>query len=296
VAAKTGGILTSMAPPSLVQCRLLCQSIVSGLLDHVALLAPPGSIPSDHPYSVRLAYIGCTNGTKEPLFMDRNSVLFTRDYRKLPQWVCYESLQRKTLRDGRTVSIMKNLTPVDPAWLCFLAKGSHLLSLGEPVQSPSPTYDSKDDMILCSVKTQYGSHGWEIPCQQQSMTLVLSNSHGKNKNVFTEDDLYRWFGRLLLEGKIFSELKPLEDMLNDPPTVITRKISSTKVVVLVSALSRHGICTKRALLQHWSSVDDKFLFSIMKQWIRSDRTAAFKTLWINLVQKSTKSSKVGSRT
>jgi Oligonucleotide/oligosaccharide-binding (OB)-fold len=282
VAAKTGGILISMSPPNLTQSRLLCQSIASGLLDNVALLAPPGSIPSDHPYSVRLAYIGCTNDTKEPLFMDRNSVLFTRDYRKLPQWVCYESLQRKTLRDGRTVSIMKNLTPVDPSWLCFLAKGSHILSIGEALQSPVPTYDESEDMIMCSVKTKYGSHGWEIPCLQQSMALSIANAKGKK--VFTEDDLYRWFGRYLLEGKIFAELKSLEHMLNDPPTVITRKISSSKVIVLVAALSRHGIRTRQALIQHWTAVDDKFLFAVMKKWIRPERAADFKTVWINLVK------------
>lgn len=282
VASKTGGILWSMPPPNLMQTRLLCQSIAAGLLDNVAHLATPGSLSGDHPYSLRLAYIGCTTKTKEPLFMDRNSVLFTRDYRRLPQWVCYESLHRKSLKDGRIVAIMKNLTPLDPCWLSFLAIGSPMLTIGDPIQSPPPSYDEAEDIITCSMKTKYGFHGWEIPSVQRPFATAVLTAGGRG--LFTEDDLFRWFGRFLLEGKIFSELKAMENMLNDPPSVVTRKISSSKVIALVSTLSRHGIDNKHSLIHHWTKVNDKFLFSLMKKWVRPEQAPAFKTMWIGLVE------------
>ena len=286
VASRNGGILWSASPPNLMQTRLLCQSIASSLLDNVAHLATPGSLSGDHPYSLRLAYIGCSSSTKEPLFMDKNSVLFTRDFRQLPRWVCYQSLERKCLKDGRSVAIMKHLTPIDPSWLSFLAKGSNLLAIGEPIQAPPPSYSAAEDTITCSMKARYGCHGWEVPGIQYPMAMAVSVAKGKG--LFTEDDLFRWFGRFLLEGKIFFELKEIERMLNDPPSVITRKVSSSKVISLVSALSQHGIMNKHSLIQHWAKVNDKFLFSSMKKWVRPDQAPKFKTIWIRLVESVTR--------
>ena len=284
VAAKTGGILSSLPPPTKLQERLLCQSIASGLLDHIAMLAPPGSIPGEHPFSLRSAYLGCSMSLSEPLFIDRNSVLYCRDSRLLPRWVCYENLMRKTLKDGKVVAVMKNLTPIDPTWLGVLAKGSRLLSVEEPLPSPLPVYNAEKDAIMCSAKTKFGKHGWEIPSVKVEMFDALQES--KQTTSFMPDDSFRWFARFLLEGKIIKELQSLESMLSDSPAIITRRTPVSKVALLVSCLASEGIDSAAALRSHWAQVDNKFLFPQLKAWVKKEHHAEAKKLWIEVVRKS----------
>ena len=286
VAAATGGFLSSMAPPNKLQERLLIQAIASGLLDNVAMLAPLGSIPGNHPFSLRSAYLSCSSTLKEPLFMDRNSVLYSRDTRLLPQWICFETVMRKKLKDSTLVAVMKNITPIDPSWLGSLAKGSRLLTLGEPLPSPIPVYDPVSDAILCSVTTKFGSHGWEITPVRKEMFDALQTPEARRSSHFMLDDSFRWFARYLFEGKVLPELKDLRDMLNDTPSIITRNTPVSKVAILVSALSGAGVDSASALRKHWAEVDNKFLFSVMKQWVKSERVSDFKKLWIAVVKEN----------
>ena len=47
---------------------------------------------------------------------------------------------------------------------------------------------------------------------------------GRKQKQSILDDVYRWFARYLLEGKVFSKLRNLLSMLNDPPAIITVSI------------------------------------------------------------------------
>lgn len=285
IAATTGGITSSMPPPNALQEKLLCQAIASGLLDNVAMLAPPGSIPGDHPFSLRSAYISCTRSPREPLFMDRNSVLFSRDSRQLPQWVCFDSLLLKTHKDGTKFAVMKSITPIDPAWLGQIATGSQLLRLGEPKPTPPPVYSVEQDAIMCHISTRFGRHGWEIPPVQAKMFPALQQLPGKQSAHFQVDDSFRWFARFLLEGKVLSELTDLPSLLNDSPSLITRKATIKKAVLLVSTLAAAGVDSASALRQHWAEVDDKFLFKHLRPWIKEERKEDAKRLWIDTVKK-----------
>jgi ATP-dependent RNA helicase DHX37/DHR1 len=295
VAAKTGGYVCSMPPPNKVQEQLLCQSIASGLLDNVAMLAPLGSIPGQHPFSLRSAYLSCSSNIKEPLFIDTNSVVHSRDARRLPKWICYESLIRKTLKDGQTsIAIMKQITPIDPAWLGRLADGSRLLKIGEPLVSPLPTYDENNDVVLCGVRTKFGCYGWELPPVRRDMYTTLQQQ-SINSCVYMPDDSFRWFARFLLEGKVFLDLKDVVDTYNDHPSMITRRSASgastssshvTKVTLLVSALSNAGIDNAAALRKHWAENDSKFLFNIMKRWVKPEHTISFQKVWIKSVKEN----------
>jgi ATP-dependent RNA helicase DHX37/DHR1 len=286
VAAKTGGILSSMDPPDKVQESLLRQAIASGLVDNIAMLAPLGSIPGDHPFSLRSAYISCSCTAMEPLFMDQSSVVFSRDARKLPQWICYDSIQRKTYKDGTPIAVMKNITPVDPSWLGNVAAGTKLLRLGDPVSTPLPTYDRDTDTVMCSVSTYLGCMGWEIPPVRVEMFNAVQCTATKQNYHFAPDDSFRWFARFLLEGKILPEFAELQSMLNDSPAVITRATTLKKVVLLVAALSNAGIDCGAALRKHWAEVNDKFLFANLKQWVKNDRADEAKQIWILAVRRS----------
>jgi len=284
VVAATGKIPHFLKPPNKVEEKLLLQVIVSGLLDNVAMMAPLGSIPGSHPFSLRSAFLSCSSPIKEPLFMDRNSVLFSKDSRLLPQWVCYDHLVRKTYKDGTPLAIMKNVTPVDATSLGMLAKGSRLLSLGGPVPSPRPIYDAQRDEVLCSVETRFGTFSWEIPSIKMPMYEALRIPEARNSLHFDLDDSYRYFGRFLLEGKVFSDLENLGTLLNDNPSIITSKTPLGKVGLLVSALSDAEVDSATKLREHWATVDKQFLFKALKGWVKPNCASRFKTLWIATVK------------
>jgi len=284
VAAKTGGFNDSMSPPNTLQERLLRQAIASGLLDNIAVLAPLGSIPGEHPFSLRTAYLRCSTRRREPFFLDHNSVIFSRDSRVLPKWVCYESLLRKNLRDGTPIAIMKNVTPIDASWLGTIAVGSQLLQIGDPQPTPLPIYDTERDAILCSVTTKFGYEGWEVPSVRLDMLEALERCPRHQTAQLSLEDTFRWFGRFLLEGKVIPELQ-IENTLNDSPSMVTNRPHLKKVVILVSALSSTGISSSAALRRHWAEVDEKFLFKSLRHWVREGCTADFKKIWISSVRR-----------
>lgn len=288
VASKTGGFSSKMSPPNKLQERLLIQSIASGLLDHVAVLATPGSISGDYGMDLRSAYISCSSTIKDPLFLDRSSVTYTRDYRRLPRWVCYDSIVRKATRDGTSITVMKNITPIDPSWLGEISKGTKLLSFGPPLLSPPPSYDADQDAVLCSVTTKFGSHGWEIQPVKKIMFDVVTNRETKQTSDYLANDSFRWFARFLLEGKIVTELSGFDQLLNDSPGLITRRAPSSKVTILVSTLCEEGIDSAAALREHWAEKDDTLLFKQLKGWIRREEMAQAKRIWIEAVRKNVK--------
>jgi len=288
IAAKTGGFSYKMAPPNKLQETLLIQSIASGLLDRIALLATPGSLSGESPIDLRSAYIGCCSSAKDPLFLDRASSVYTRDYRQLPRWICYDSILRKTAKDGTPIAVMKNITPIESSWIGEISKDTRLLTLGPPLASPPPTYDTDQDAVLCSVTTKFGTHGWEINPVRMGMYEVLQSPEAKSSSGFVPDDSFRWFARFLLEGKVMIELTGLEELLNDSPALITRKTPSSKVTMLVSSLAGAGIDSRSALRKHWAEQDDKFLFKQLKNWIKREHHPQAKKIWIDAVRKNIK--------
>jgi len=292
IAVRTGGIVTSMRPPNTLQEKLISQAICSGLLDRVAMLAPPGSFArDDHPRGFRSAYIGCIS--KEPLFLDQTSAIFTKDFRSLPKWICFDQMIRKKPRqvDEAAMVMMKRVTPIEPQWLGALSAGSRLLRLGEPVVTPAPTYDSVKDRMVCAVCTKFGSKGWEIPSLRVEMRDAV-RKHPKNRARYLEDDSFRYFARFLLEGKVLTEFKDMSSYWNDDPAVITRKMPMRKVALLVSALSSHGIDSAGALKKHWAEEDRKFLYElIVSNWTKSEHLHTVKQLWMQTVKKYTQEKK-----
>jgi hypothetical protein len=116
------------------------------------------------------------------------------------------------------------------------------------------------------------------------MYTVLQSA--KRSSHFLMDDSFRWFARFLLEGKVLTELNELESLLNESPSLLTRRIPATKGAILLSALSRAGVDSAAALRKHWAEVDKKLLFSELKNWIKADRRADFKKLWMDTVKRN----------
>lgn len=286
IAATSGSFSHKMPPPNKLQERLLMQSIASGLLDRVAFLAPPGSIPGQYPVDIRSAYIGSRSTPKEPLFVDRGSSVYSKDYRQLPRWVCYESLIRKITKEGSFISVMKNVTPVDPQWLGEISRDTRMVTLGAAVGTPPPIYDAIQDVMLCSMTTQYGSNGWIIPPVRVVMYDALTSSKGKASPDFLPGDSFRWFARFLWEGKVMPELAVLVPFMNDSSELITRNRPSAKVSVLVESLRDAGVDCASALRKHWADHDEKFLLKCVKSWVKPEHHKVAKKVWIDVVRRN----------
>ena len=283
VAAETGKYLPSMSPPKRIQECLLRQAIASGLLDNIARRAPPGLLPTEFSGIPRSAYICGNASLKEPLFIDNNSIMHS----KRPEWVCFDSIVRKTRKDGTTIATMQKVTPIDAEWIAGVCHGSNLMTLGSALANPAPRYVKEKDSIQCPVETKFGGHGWDIPPCYVDMYDLLekekSTDQRKQSSAVIKDDSFRWFARFLLEGKVLSELSGLLPMLNDEPAIITRRKPIKKVVIIVSTLSEAGVDSAAALRKHWAEKDDKFLFKAIKPWVTQESAEDAKRIWIDAV-------------
>ena len=278
--------LVSLKPPNRLQERLLVQSIASGLLDNVATLAPVMNTRTDHPLNLRSAYLGATMDAQEPLFLDRNSVLYSADPQQLPKWVCYDTLVRKThKKSGQTIVTMKGVTAIDPAWLGVVANQSRLLHLGTPLASPLPLYQEQKDAIVCAVATKFGSHGWELPSIRipwsQAFAGTSSTSTKLTRQLSVTDE-YVWFARYLLEGKVVPELDALRGMLRFEASVVTttRGGGPKAVQRWVAALEAGHVQSRRALVDVWRSQGPRGLWSVLQPLMRPERMSEAERLWV----------------
>ncbi|CAN0107714.1 unnamed protein product, partial [Ectocarpus fasciculatus] len=168
---------------------------------------------------------------------------------------------------------MTCVTAIEAGWIPALAEGSPLLSFSDPLVSPTPTYDSKEThAVLCRVTPRYGVHGWELPPHLTTLASVAP----KNR----PDTVFRWFGRLLLEGRVagcLSELKT-QEMLNDPPSLLTRERPTKKVAILVLELRQRGVCSLPALLREWQR-DPAYLKGAVEMWVKLGSRQGFEKAW-----------------
>ncbi|CAM9099685.1 unnamed protein product [Laminaria digitata] len=98
--------------------------------------------------------------------------------------------------------------------------------------------------------------------------------------------VFRWFGRLLLEGGVvdgcLSELKAKE-MLNDPPSLVTRERPAKKVAILVLELRQKGVCSLPALVQQWRQ-DRTYLKGSVELWVKLGCKQGFEKVWANAIK------------
>ena len=278
---KTVDKFHSLRPPNKLQERLLVQSIASGLLDHVATLAPVATFSDDHPMNLRSAYLGSTTDAQEPLFLDRNSVLYTGDTRQLPKWICYDTLVRKThKKSGQTIVTMKGVTSFDPSWLGNLSKGSRLLHLGVPLASPMPHFSPDQDTMLCAVTTKFGRHSWEIAPVRIPWEQAFA-SQTTNYRSISSDDLYAWFARCLLEGKVVPEFDALRGMLRQEAAALTNtKMHPKSVQRLLLAVQSADLSCRQKLVSAWRDRGPRFLWSSIQPLMRPERVTEAERLWV----------------
>ena len=81
---------------------------------------------------------------------------------------------------------LKDVTVISESWMSAIGPSS-LCNQDSMLESPSPKYDPKEDMVVGFASAKYGPKGWELPIRQITVT-------GAERFV--------WFARALLEGGV----------------------------------------------------------------------------------------------
>ncbi|RHY06018.1 hypothetical protein DYB25_009123 [Aphanomyces astaci] len=96
---------------------------------------------------------------------------------------------------------------------------------------------------------------------------------------------FRWFGRFLLDGLVVSALKPLlATKLREPSVSLIKKKFDAKIQLLVSALERSNVSSRRALVAQWQR-NPQFLREQVLNWVQDNHKAALKQHWNDLVMR-----------
>ena len=297
-----------LRPPSPDQEQLLSQLIAAGLLDRVAMLAPAGTFPISEGSRdlidegdtearrralrrLRAAYQSCVPSLRRtPLFIPPSSFVREKEVKRLPQFVCYNSIVRSSSGDGvntgkntpmdsNSFVHMQGLTAVAPEWLSSISSGTSLCNFPAPDAATPPMYNSKSDCIMCTTRPRFGAHCWELPLTTVPMSRT---SMGLEQEC-------RWFLRFLLEGKIGASttFKELRSKLKISPAVITHSRFHALGLSLVNEAMACKITNKKTVLRELQRNEGwKFLLPQLKLWAKGgavDRIQIEK-LWKSVAQ------------
>jgi len=296
-----------LQPPSSAQELALRQLVVSGFCDSIARRVPLGVIKTGPRRRRLTAYYSSHPALQDvPLYLHPGSNLYRKDpTASLPEFVTYGSLVRNQRGD---CIYMTCVSTVSPSWLSSVAADCPLLRWSAPVSTPTPYYDAAADAIMCYVTPRFGVHSWELPVMRRplydcTVTATLeaegSSGGGKGSSVGTaigfrkQDEAYRWFGKLLLEGGLFSAsssvitsncARELRSALNKTKlkdasaSVITQMKPIPKVSNLLRKLVTREICTVSSLYEQVRR-EPLFLADEVTEFLVPEARAAFRSAW-----------------
>ena len=97
----------------------------------------------------------------------------------------------------------------------------------------------------------------------------------------SSDDVYAWFTRSLLEGKVLPELHALRGMLRQDTTVITNaKVRPKAIQGLLATMQSADLDSRRGLCLSWRDRGPRFLWSAIQPLVRPERVAEGERLWV----------------
>ena len=279
---EAGRRVRILAPPTRVQQLLLSQILCSGMLDQVAMRASNGEVVEEGGRVRRDAYISCSGSIKTPLYLSRRCALYDRDWKSLPDYVVYESIIKRDLRDGGVVNVMMNVGKVEGGWLNMLGKDSPMLVEGAVVGGREPEWDDERGEMVCFVETKYGNGGWLLPPKKKGVREVLGGKGFKDGVGLMKGDEYKWFARRLLEGTVWAELKGWGGNLADSASNVGK---GKRGLRLLEELERKECCNKEKMVELLKA-DDKWLWAELKAWCRKEEAQRkiFKGVWMKLVK------------
>lgn len=197
-------------PPTIMEEAILRQVLLSGYCDQIAKKIPIGMMKSGNRRDRFTGYVSChpmfytkemivkqkekqlqqqstavirnvkTEEVIVPIYIHPHSNLYPANpLSKLPQYVIYHSI---VMNQSQTKYYMTNVTIIEESWIINIAKDSPLLSYGDILTSPTPSYDSREDIIFCHVTPKYGhpemTQSWELSTVRKPMIEILVKKFG----------------------------------------------------------------------------------------------------------------------
>lgn len=272
---------SSLSPPNAEEEVFLRQVVMTGFPDNIAKKAPYDLIKVGTRRKRLTAYISCDPSIPGPIYIHPSSALYRKDpSSNLPEYIVYETLIQNST-SGFTY--MTNVTIIRDNWIPSILSSCSLLKWSEPLISPTPYYDADADCIKGYSIPKYGQFSWELPVQKKRLSELVEDSNDKKAIGYRKiDEVYRWFARFLLEGKVLNDnrIKSIltKSNLKDSPTIITQMKPLAKVSNLLQSLIKLNISSKSQLLQVLSK-NPLFLMEEIQQFLNIEVRSSFRSVW-----------------
>ena len=171
-----------MPPPTDGQAKLLRQTLLAGLVDHVARKIAPQDIKEEEDRRKYKYAYRCPD-MEDPVFLNPSSILRYEH----PEWIVYQDIYE---HDGKVY--LRGITAIDPQWLPVFSPSQCTFSapLDEPIP---PRYDPADGKVVCHMNVTFGRSGWPLPPMELEFPAGI--------------DRFKHFGRFFLDGQVCPPLK-----------------------------------------------------------------------------------------
>lgn len=188
-----------MQPPSEAEAKVLRQIVMSCMPDRLAKLRLVES-NSDEEKKLKNSYESLL--LEQPMFIHPSSVLF----KQVPSYVCFVDIIETSKIYMRCVCALES------DWLPQFLPNE--CSFGPPLvdsndAAKEPRFDVNKGVVVCYRESTFGKLMWPIRAVEVEWQPA-------------DLDLYKWFARFLLEGKVVDTLKKYEGVLLGSPTTMLK--------------------------------------------------------------------------
>lgn len=241
---------------------ILLQCLVSGLVDNIAKRKDVDKVK---------AY---ENSENDFISQVHISSLLLKDK---PEYIVYKEIINS---NGKT--FLYGNSQILKEWI-FNLGGDFLVKYNpnkEEYNLNDPVYSQADDCMKRLISFQYGRKNWNV-----SNVLIDLVYDYENKKEDLNYNIASFFGRFLLEGKIFPELKDFSKKYNSKTTLLTNKLCHMeKVVNFVEVIKGNYINSRRRLVQKLNE-NKNFLLKEILTWFNDDEECIkkkFVQVWYGL--------------
>lgn len=178
-----------MPPPTEIQAKLLRQTLLAGLPDHVAKKISPQEIKEDEDRR-KFKYAYRCPEMEDPVFLNPSSIL----RHSSPEWIVYQDIYE---HDGKIY--LRGITAIEPEWLPIFSPTQCTFS--SPLEMPAPRFDSETSRVVCHMNVTFGRSGWPLPVMELEFPAGI--------------DRFKYFAQFFLSGDVCPLLKRSVKLLKE---------------------------------------------------------------------------------
>lgn len=228
------------------------------------------------------------------IWVHPHSSVYSSDTSLMPPLIVFTSITFG--KAGRAYA--RCVTAIEESWLPSLAGGTPLLSWSPPLPGSS-FYDATSDAVCASFTPVFGDGAWRlkpVPRPLLSHGGGEGGGGGGGGQKDTLDTVVRLFARAILEGVAVKGLAQWSSHLAAPPSSVTKKSPTKRVLQLVYALMKPEEHARGGKLAHAGPVVCKahladvwrvcpgFLAGEVAAWVKEGEMERFSAQWPRLVR------------